>query len=102
MMKVPASMRSGMMRCRAPWSLATPLDADGGRARAFDVCAHGVEQRGEVGDFGLAGAVLHHGFAFGKRGGHEQVFGAGDGNFVEDNFGALKAVAFQRISAAST
>ena len=51
-------------------------------------------QRGEIGDFRFAGAVLHDRFAIGKRGGHEQVFSAGDGNFVEDNFRATQATAF--------
>ena len=52
--------------------------------------AHFVQQVGQVGDFGLAGAVLHDGFAVGQRRGHQQVFGAGDGNFVEDNLAALQ------------
>ena len=77
--------------------LGDALHADRGRARAVDFRAHGVEQRGEVGDFRFAGAVLHDGLAIGKRGGHKQVFGAGDGNSVEDNFGATEAVAFSRI-----
>ena len=57
-----------------------------------NLCAHVVEQRGEVGDFGLAGAILHDGFALGESGGHEQVFGAGDGDLVEDDFRAVEAV----------
>ncbi len=90
MMKVAASMRSGMMRCLAPCSLSTPLHADGGRAGALDVCAHLVEQGGEVDDLRLAGAILQDGLALGERGGHEQVFGAGDGDLVENDFGALE------------
>src|SRR4029077_11846592 len=31
-------------------------------------------------------------FAFGESGGHEEVFGAGGGDFVEDNFGASEAI----------
>ena len=92
MMKVPASMRSGMMRCFAPWSLLTPLHADRGRAGALDFGAHGVEQLGQVGDFGFAGAILHDGLALGERGGHEQVFGASDRDFVEDNLRALEPI----------
>ena len=68
------------------------LDADGGGAGAFDLGAHGDEQGGEVGDFGLAGAVFEEGFAFGEDGGHEEVFGAGDGDLVEDDVRALEAV----------
>ncbi len=58
----------------------------------LDLCAHGGEQGGEVGDFRFARAVFHHGFAFGEDGGHEQVFGAGDGDLVEDDVCALEAV----------
>jgi hypothetical protein len=68
------------------------LNADGGGACAFDLCAHGDEQGGEVGDFGLAGAVFEEGFAFGEDGGHEEVFGAGDGDLVEDDVRAFEAV----------
>ena len=67
------------------------LDADGGGACAFDLCAHGVEQGGEVTDFGLAGAVLEEGLAVGERGGHEEVFRAGDGDLVEDDVRAAQA-----------
>ena len=74
------------------------LDANRRSARALDVCAHGVEQRGEVSDFRLAGAILHDGLALGERGGHQHVFGAGDGNFVENNFGATKTVRLLRGS----
>ncbi len=41
------------------FQFADAFDANGGRARAFDLRSHFVEQVGEVGDFGLAGAVLH-------------------------------------------
>ena len=61
------------------------LDMNCRRAGAFDLRSHRGEQRGEVGDFGLASAILHHGFAFGQNGGHQQVFGAGDGDLVEDD-----------------
>ena len=53
--------------------------------------AHGGEQRGEVGDFRFAGAVLEEGFALGEDGGHEQVFSAGDGDLVEDDVSAFEA-----------
>jgi hypothetical protein len=54
MRNVPASMRSGMMRCFAPFSLLDAFDADGGRAGAFDL-APILFSKGEVGDFGFAG-----------------------------------------------
>ena len=70
------------------------LNADGRGSSAFDLCTHGYEQSGEVGDLGLARAVLEEGFAVSEDGGHEEVFGAGDGDFVEDNVGAFEAVGF--------
>ena len=63
--------------------------------------AHGVEQCCEVGDFGFAGAILHDGFALGQGRGHQQVFGAGDGDFVEDDL-APQAATFRRSVVAST
>ena len=66
------------------------LHAHGGCARAFNLRAHGYQQLGQVGDFGLARAILHHGFAVGKHGGHQQVFGAGHGDLVKDNMRALQ------------
>src|SRR5579862_3716905 len=49
-------------------------------ACALNLRAHGVEQCSEVGDLGLAGAVLQEGFTIGKSGCHEQVFCARDGD----------------------
>jgi hypothetical protein len=66
------------------------VNAHGGRARALDPRAHGDEQLGEIDDFGLAGAVFEQGFAFGEDRGHEQIFGAGDGDAIEDNVRAAQ------------
>ncbi len=71
--------------------LVHALHGDGGGACAFNLRAHGDEQGGEVGDFGLAGAVFEDGLAFGEDGGHQQVFGAGDGDLFEDDARALEA-----------
>jgi len=68
------------------------LDADGGCAGAFDFGTHCDEQGGEVGDLGLPGAVFEDGLAFGQGGGHQEVFGAGDGDLVEDDVRAFEAV----------
>ena len=92
MMNVPASMRSGMMRCRAPCSLSDAFHANGRRSRALDLRAHLVEQLGQVGNLGLAGAILHHGLALGQSGRHQQVFRAGDSDLVENNLARLSAV----------
>ena len=51
---------------------------------------HLVEQLGQIGDFRFARAILHNRFAVGERGCHQQVFCAGNGNFVEDNFRAAQ------------
>ncbi len=51
-----------------------------------------LSKSGEVGDFGFAGAVPQDGFAFGESSGHEQVFGSGDGDFVENYFCASQAI----------
>ena len=59
-------------------------------AGAFNLSAHFVEQLGQIGDFRFARAILHDSFAIGERGCHQQVFGAGDGNFVEDDFRAAQ------------
>ena len=91
MMKVPASMRSGMMRCFAPSSCSRPSREWWACRRlrcALPFCSEG----GEVGDFRLARAVLQDGLAFGECRGHQQVFGASDSDFVEDNFGAFQSV----------
>src|SRR6202035_654626 len=67
------------------------FDADGGGAGAFDVRSHFVEESGEVGDFGFAGGGLQNGFTFSESGGHKQVCGSGNGDFVEDNFRSFEA-----------
>ena len=74
------------------FQFAHALHADGGGPCAFNFCSHFVEQGGEVADFGFAGAVLQNGFTFGESGGHEQIFGAGDGDLVENNFRAFEAI----------
>ena len=68
------------------------LDTDVGCASALNPRAHLIQQIGQVGDFGLASAILHDGFAVGERSCHQQVFGAGDGDFVESNFGPAQAL----------
>ena len=72
--------------------LVHAVHAHGRGARAFDLRAHLDQQGGQVGDFGLAGAVFHQGFAFGERGRHQQVFGAGDGDLVENDVRAAQAL----------
>ena len=91
MMNVPASMRSGMMRCFAPFSLLTPFTRIVGVPAPSILRSHFVEQVGEIGDFGFAGAVLKNRLALGESRSHEQIFGAGDGDFVENNFCAFEA-----------
>ncbi len=40
-------------------------------AGAFDLRAHGNQQRGQIGNFGLTRAVLHQRFTLGQNGGHQ-------------------------------
>jgi hypothetical protein len=68
------------------------VDGDGGGAGAFDFGSHGDEECGEVGDFGLAGGVFEDGLSFGQNRRHQDVFGAGDGDLVEDDVGAFETV----------
>ena len=76
------------------------LHADGRRAGALDLRAHGGEQRGQVGDLRLARAVLHQRFALGQHRGHQQIFGAGDGDLVEDHVRAAAAAPRARFEVA--
>ncbi len=75
-----------------PVQLLDALDADPRRARALDLGAHGVEQIRQIQHLGLAGAVFQDGFALGQGGGHQDVFGAGDGDLLEDNLRAVQPV----------
>ncbi len=67
---------------------ADALHANRRGARAFDLRAHGGQQRGQVGNLGLTRAVLHQCFALGQHRGHQQILRACDGNLVEDQMRA--------------
>ena len=67
------------------------VDADGSGASTFNFGSHGGEEGCEVGDFGLAGTVFKDRFPFGQDGGHEEILGARDGDFVEDDVRAFEA-----------
>ena len=75
--RVPASMRSGMTRCRAPPSSGTPsismrsVPAPSMRAPMAD------EQPRQVAHLRLPRRVLDHGGALGERGRHHEVLGPG-------------------------
>ncbi len=74
---------------------AQRLDAlhdDRAAARTFDLRAHGAQEAGQVGDFGLARGILQHGLTVRERGRHQQVLGAGDGDRIEHNLRALEAL----------
>src|SRR3954463_15208557 len=60
--------------------LGDTMNGDGGSSGAADLRAHLIEEVGKIGDFGFTRAVFHHGLAFGKRGGHHEVFSTGDGD----------------------
>ncbi len=75
-------------------------DFDDGCASAFDFGAHFDEEVGDVFDFGLARGVADDGLAFGEDGGHEDVFGAGDGDAIKVNVAADEAVGRLRFDIA--
>src|SRR5690242_7694434 len=60
---------------------------------AFDARSHFVQQVSEVHNLRLARSVLEDAFAVGECSCHHQVFGAGDGDLVEDDLRAFKAIA---------
>jgi len=66
------------------------FDLDGGGTCSFNFRSHGIEKRSEIGDLGLASAILHDGLAFGEGSCHEEIFGAGDSDLVEDDLGAAE------------
>ena len=85
-------MRSGMMRCLAPCSLLTPFTRMVA-VPAPSICAPILLSRAaRSATSGSRAQFCNDGFAFGESRGHEQVFGAGDGDFVENDFRAFEAV----------
>ena len=70
--------------------LAHALHPDRRRAGALDIRAHGHQQRGQVDDLRLAGAVFHQRIAVGKNRRHQQIFRAGHRNLVENNVRAMQ------------
>ena len=79
---VPASIRSGLIRWRAPWSFCDTLHLDGRGAGSLNLRPHCGKQRGKVGDLRLAGRSFSRiVFTLGKHGRHQNIFRAGHGNF---------------------
>ena len=72
--------------------LVNAFDADRRCPGSLDLCAHLVEQFGEIGHFRFASAILDDRLAFGQRSCHQQVFGSCDGDLVEDNLRSLEPV----------
>ena len=98
MSSVPASMRSPMISLLDRLQLLDAFDLDRRRARADDVRAHAVEERGEVGDLGLARRVLDHRRALGEHRRVQEVLGGADARELEHDTRAVQ----QRRSRAST
>ena len=69
------------------------LYRDGAAAVPFDACAAVTQKIGKVHHFRFARAVFQHGFPFGKRGGHEQIFRSAHGRHVKGDVGSLETVA---------
>src|SRR5207237_7196816 len=54
--------------------------------------AHVIQHISEIDDFRLASRILKNGTAVGERGRHHQVFGAGDRDFIEEDFRCSEAL----------
>lgn len=71
------------------------FDGDAAGSSALDFGSHGVEEVGEVEDFGFCGGGFDDGDAIGEGGGHHDVVGAEDGGAVgsaEVDFRAAEAI----------
>ncbi len=79
------------MVCVAPCSRSTPWMRRQEVPGALDLRSHLDQQVNEVGDFGLARAIVEPRFAIGHGGGHQNVFRAGNGDFLEDDMRAAQA-----------
>src|SRR5262249_16331554 len=77
------------LMCR-PLQFRNALDDYGRCTCSFDLGTHTVEHSGEVNDFRFPSSVTEHSPALSESGGHHQVLGSCDGNFVECDFGAMQ------------
>src|SRR6056297_3280578 len=66
------------------------VDLDSGGTVAFDVRAHGDQALGKVNNLRLAGRVFQDGFSVCQGSGHHQVLGAGYGDGIQEDVGALQ------------
>lgn len=67
---------------------------------AYDICAlpcnirsAGAQEVGQIDDLRLACRIFQYGFAFGQRGGHQQVFGTANGGKVKPDMRPLQLTA---------
>ena len=91
MRKVPASMRSGLMRWRAPWSLATPLTLMVEVPAPSILAPMALSSAARSVTSGSRAQFSKTVSPSARVGGHQQVFGAGDGDLVEDDVRAFEA-----------
>ena len=71
--KVPASIRSGMMRCSTPVNFSTPSIRNSRRAVAGDLRPHLVQHRRAIADLRLTGRADEGRHALGQGGGGHNV-----------------------------
>ena len=83
----------GEHRVHGAFEAVGALDAQGGRADAFDLGAHLDEALGDVADLRLARGVLDDRLAAGQRGGEQHVVGGADGNLGEHDAAAAQIAA---------
>ena len=79
---------------------ARAVDRQGVGADALDVRAHGGEHPAEAFDVRLAGDVLQEGVAASEDGGHDGVFGGGDGGFVKEDVASHEAFGLDVVAVA--
>ena len=73
-------------------------DLDDVRARAGDLCAHGVQEVGKVDDMRLLGAVLDHGQTAAENGGEQNIHRRADGDDIQIHVAAAQT-ALRRVGA---
>ena len=83
-------MRSGLIRCLAPCSLSTPFTRMVAVPAPSIFAPMAINRAARSTDLRLPGAIFHQRFALSQNRSHQQVFRAGDGDFVENDVSAMQ------------
>ena len=68
------------------------LHTNGAGSRAFQLGTHFDQKVGQIDNFRFPRGILNHSLATSQRGGHQNIFGAGDGNAVKHDVCAAQAI----------